>query len=172
MQRQFTASVYIYDKQRVLLIYHRKLQKWLSVGGHLDPNELPSEAAVREALEETGIEVELLTDEHVWVECWNAKSIPRPFLCMLEEIPAYGDQPAHQHIDYIYLARAVGGQEKANLEEVAGLHWFSMEEIEALADDEEIFAESKKVIKSIFNYLANEELCAKKPSLLQLQASM
>lgn len=172
MQRQFVASVYIFAEQRVLLIYHRKLQKWFAAGGHLDPNELPSEAAIREAIEETGIEVELLSDEHVWVECWNAKSIPRPFLCLLEEIPAFGDQPAHQHVDNIYIGRAVGGEEKINHSETEGLRWFTWDEIQALEDDQEIFAETKAVLQSIFNYLFNEETCAKRLSSSQLPVSM
>ena len=172
MQRQFVASVYIFSEQRVLLIYHRKLQKWLPAGGHIDPNELPFEAAIREAFEETGIEVELLSDEYVWVERWNAKSIPRPFLCLLEEIPAFGDQPAHQHIDNVYIGRAIGGKEKINHTETKGLYWFSWNEIQALKDDQEIFAETKTVLQSIFNYLFKEEPCTKKLFSSLLQASM
>lgn len=172
MERQFVASVYVFSNQRVLLIYHRKLQKWLPAGGHLDPNELPSEAAIRETLEETGLEVELLSDEHVWVNCWNAKSIPRPFLCLLEEIPAFGDQPAHQHIDNIYIAHAIGGHEQINYHETQGLRWFTLEEVETLKDDLEIFDETKQVVKCIYNYLFSEETCERKQSSLQLQANM
>src|SRR5688500_10821251 len=44
----------------VLLHWHRRLGLWLPPGGHIDPGELPDEAAVRETLEETGLAVELL----------------------------------------------------------------------------------------------------------------
>jgi 8-oxo-dGTP pyrophosphatase MutT (NUDIX family) len=172
MQRQFVASVYIIAKERVLLIYHRKLQKWLPAGGHVDPNELPSEAAIREAFEETGMEVELLSDEHLWVDRWNAKSFPRPFLCLLEEIPAYKEQPAHQHIDNVYIGRTIGGHEKINETETEGLRWFSWEEIQDLEDDQDIFAETKSVLQSIFNYLSREEPCVKKLSSSPLPVSM
>src|SRR5688572_11893005 len=121
MERQFTASVYILDQDRVLLIYHRKLQKWLQPGGHIDPNEIPSEAAIREALEETGLEVEIIPQENVWVNHWNAKSFERPFLCQLQEIPEHKGQPAHQHVDFQYLARPIGGQENQNILETEGL---------------------------------------------------
>ena len=57
MKRQFTATVYILEKDKVLLIHHRKLQKWLPPGGHMDPNETPAEAACREAFEETGLKI-------------------------------------------------------------------------------------------------------------------
>lgn len=153
MERQFTAGAYILSEDRVLLIYHKKLHKWLPPGGHLEPNELPCEAAKREALEETGLEVEIFSDEYVWVERWNANSFPRPFLCLLEEIPAHGGQPPHQHIDYIYLARPVGGSVNPNLSEIGGINWFSLEEIELLENDQEIFAETKQVIRAIFKFM-------------------
>src|SRR5262249_11388560 len=100
MIRQFTAAVYIFEYPRVLLIHHRKFNKWLPPGGHLEPNELPSEGVCREALEETGLEIELISQDNVKIERWNAVSLPRPYLCLLEEIPAYGEEPAHQHVDF------------------------------------------------------------------------
>lgn len=149
MLRQFTATVYIVENERVLLIFHKKLQKWLPAGGHLDPNELPHEAAKREALEETGIEVELNLQENIWIERWNASSIPRPYMCLLEEIPAHGDQAAHQHVDFVYIGKPIGGSEVENHEETDGLKWFSADEIEALESDVVIFEETKRVIKKI-----------------------
>lgn len=151
MERQFVASVYILDDDKVLLIHHRKLQKWLPPGGHIDPNETPSEAAKREAFEETGLEIALISEENVWVQCWNAKSLPRPYLCLLEEIPAYHDKPAHQHIDLIYLGRPIGGQLQENEAETQGIRWFSLKEIEELESDTEIFEETKQVIQAIFS---------------------
>lgn len=149
MQRQFVASVYIIEQQRVLLIYHRKLCKWLPPGGHLDPNETPPEGARREAREETGVEIEFIRQENVWVNQWSAKSFERPYLCLLEEIPAYKDTPQHQHIDFIYLARPIGGVEQQNLLETDGLRWFTLEEVELLEVDVEIFAETCQVIRTI-----------------------
>jgi 8-oxo-dGTP pyrophosphatase MutT (NUDIX family) len=157
MQRQFTASVYIISEARVLLIHHRKLQMWLPPGGHVEPDELPSETAVREALEETGLEIELLSDEHLWVQRWNARSLPRPYLCLLEEIPAHGETAAHQHIDQIYLARPIGGKEMLNVAETGGLRWFTCADIHSLQSDVEIFAETKEVISTIFDLLSKEE---------------
>jgi 8-oxo-dGTP pyrophosphatase MutT (NUDIX family) len=94
MERQFTATVYIIAENKVLLLMHPKVQKWLPPGGHLEANEIPSECAKREALEETGLTVELIKEEHVWVDRWNATSFERPWLCLLENMPAYGSQPA------------------------------------------------------------------------------
>jgi len=149
MKRQFTATVYIVEDERVLLIKHRKLRKWLPPGGHLDPNETPPEAAKREAFEETGMKVELVPQENIWIDHWNAKSLERPFLCLLEEIPAYGDEPAHQHMDLCYLGRPIGGKLKENPKETDGIRWFTLDEINKLEPDVDIFAETQKVLLTI-----------------------
>lgn len=151
MMRQFTASVYILDQGKVLLIYHKKLQKWLQPGGHIDPGELPSEAAVREALEETGMVVEIIPQENVWIQESNARSFPRPFVCELQEIPAYKEQPAHQHIDFQYLARPVGGGENQNLSEIEAMRWFTLEEVEALKPGVEVYKETQEVLRTILS---------------------
>lgn len=149
MLREFTSCVYIVEQQRVLLIFHLKMQKWLPPGGHLEPNELPCEAAKREAREETGLEIELIPQENVWIDRWNAKSFERPYLCLLENIPARGDHPAHQHIDMIYVAKPAGGTETLNANETDGLRWFSLEEIEAMSPDIEIFEETRQALRKI-----------------------
>lgn len=150
MIRHFTATVYIIEKDKVLLIFHRKLNKWLPAGGHLDPNELPSEGAKREAFEETGLRIELISQENLWVEGINAKSFERPFMCLLEDVPARPEQPAHQHIDLIYVGRPIGGIETQNQEETDGLKWFSLEEVESLESHVEIFEETKDSIRTLF----------------------
>ena len=149
MERHFCATAYIIEDERVLLIFHKKLNKWLPPGGHLNPNETPSEGARREVFEETGLEIEFIKQENVWIEQWNANSFERPYLCLLEEIPAYKDVPDHQHIDFIYLARPIGGKEQVNLLETDGLRWFTLEEVETLSPDEDIFVETQQTIRTI-----------------------
>ncbi len=111
----------------------------------MDPNEIPPETAKREALEETGIEVELIRQENIWVEEDNAVSFERPYLCLIEEIPPHGCEEAHQHIDFIYLGKPIGGVENHNEDEVEKMHWFSLNEIEELED---LFLETKNTIKT------------------------
>ena len=146
MEKHFTSSVYIIDNEKVLLICHRKLQKWLPPGGHINANETPPQAAKREAFEETGLEIEFIKQENIWINRWNANSLERPYLCLLEEIPAFGDKAAHQHIDFIYLARPIGGQLVQNHTETSGIRWFTSEEIKALVSEEEIFEETQQTI--------------------------
>lgn len=149
MKREFTATVYILENDKVLLIYHKKLNKWLPPGGHIEENETPPEAAVREAFEETGLHIELNKQENIWIDRWNAKSIERPFMCLLEEIPEHNGIPAHQHMDMIYTGHPVHGDLSENPGETDGIHWFTWEEIVALEDDIEIFNETKSVLKTL-----------------------
>lgn len=149
MKKEFTASVYILDNQKVLLIYHRKLKKWLPPGGHMEENETPPEAARREALEETGLEIAFLPQENTWVDYWNAKSFERPYICLLEEIPTYGDHSAHQHIDFVYVARPLKQQATPEYQGHDHLRWFSLNELNQLQPDQEIFQETLQVIRHL-----------------------
>lgn len=151
MEKQFSATVYVIEDDKTLLIFHRKLQKWLPPGGHLNDNETPPEAAKREVREETGLEIEFLTQENIWIDDSNAKSFERPFMCLLEQIPAYQNQPSHLHMDLIYVAKPKGGVLTYNIEETEGLRWFTQEEIENLEPGKEIFSETQASLRTIFN---------------------
>lgn len=159
MEKQFTSTAYIIENGLILLIFHRKLKKWLPAGGHMDANETPEETAIREAFEETGLEIELILQENIWVEQSNAKSFPRPYLCLLEEIPEHQGVPAHQHIDFCYIARPIGGQLKENKTETDGIRWFSEEKIDKLQEEHDIFLETKLVIKKILSDALVKEAC-------------
>lgn len=148
--RQFTATVYILNDARVLLHFHKKFNKWLPAGGHLEADETPPECAKREAMEETGLEIAFIQDERVWVSFPHASSLERPFLCLLENVPAYKDQPAHQHIDFIYLAKPVGGSLDPQAVIDTQLRWFTLDEVLALKTDEEVFSDTQQIIQTIF----------------------
>lgn len=158
MNKQFTATAFIVDSEKVLLIYHRKLQKWLPPGGHMEENETPPEAARRETLEETGWHIDFILQENTWVERWNARSFERPYLCLLEEIPPYQGIPAHQHIDFIYVARPV--QRDPTFTTQDQIKWFSLEELEKLKPDVELFEETLQVTKQILKFVHSQNnLC-------------
>lgn len=122
-QRHFCVTSYTVRPEdgKFLFIKHRKLNKWLPPGGHVDPNERPDEAALRECLEETGIHGEIVSLNP------NIRDLlPSAFAIQLNVI-----QPnEHEHMDLIYLIAAYSGQkELMNMNETDGTGWFSAEEI-------------------------------------------
>lgn len=104
--REFTVAVFVVHESKVLLHWHRKLQRWLPPGGHIEPGELPDEAAVRETWEEVGIGIELVDALHknpMWAQLPEEdapRRLAQPLGIQLEDIG-----PDHQHIDLIYAAR-------------------------------------------------------------------
>ena len=56
----FTVAIFVVHGGRILLIHHRQLDKWLPLGGHIELDEDPEAAALREAKEESGLDVELI----------------------------------------------------------------------------------------------------------------
>lgn len=62
LERQYCASAYTIDfeNKKVLLMYNKKLNKWLQPGGHIEGKEIPEETAKRETFEETGIKIKII----------------------------------------------------------------------------------------------------------------
>ena len=162
--KQFTATLYLLEPTKVLLLWHKKLQKWLPPGGHIQLNERPDEAALRELKEETGYEATLIGDENIVLNHFNATSFPRPYLCLSEIIPETPLEPAHIHLDFIYTGTPLMQTTPTESQKV---QWFTLAEILQLRDDEEIFAETKNTIIHLFKHKVWE----KKPFSLPPQAS-
>jgi 8-oxo-dGTP pyrophosphatase MutT (NUDIX family) len=101
--RDFTVAIFVVWQNRVLLHQHKKIGKLLPPGGHIEPNELPDKAALRETLEETGLRVELIGElAPQSLEPSSPLPLVRPRGVQLEFI-----SPGHEHIDLIYFARPI-----------------------------------------------------------------
>ncbi len=113
----FTASSWLVDGtgKRVLLTHHRKLDRWLQLGGHADGDrELPL-VALREAEEESGlgglsVEAEIFDLDRHW-------------------IPERGDVPGHWHYDARYVVHVGGNEDYIVSDESHDLQWRTIETI-------------------------------------------
>lgn len=105
--RHFVATTYIVHEGATALHPHDRLGIWLPPGGHIDRDELPHEAAKREVLEETGLEVELLAESSD-VTSETVRSLPQPAHLLLEDINRYDGHVGHQHIDFVYFGAVEG----------------------------------------------------------------
>ena len=122
----FTVAIFVVHQDKVLLIHHRKLNKWLPLGGHIELDEDPEIAALREAREESGFDVELVGDRPPTTEPGTRALIAPRFL----DIHRISD--THEHIGMIYWARPKGGDLALAVEEHHDIRWCSVAELDAL----------------------------------------
>src|SRR5271165_2495311 len=122
----FTVAIFVVRDREILLIHHRKLDKWLPLGGHIELDEDPEQAAVREAKEESGLDVELLGERPPTTEPGTRALIAPRFL----DIHRITD--THEHIGMIYWARPLKGAVTLADEEHHAIRWCAKEELDAL----------------------------------------
>jgi len=105
-----TASVFLFahadDAWRVGLIRHPRLGKWMLPGGHVEPDENPAEAALREVAEETGRTARLLPGPGLDTPAGADESpVITPLWIVEQHVPAERREPQpHIHVDHLYLA--------------------------------------------------------------------
>ncbi|MBN8480063.1 MAG: NUDIX hydrolase [Xanthomonadales bacterium] len=116
----FTGSAWLVsaDGLRVLLTHHRKLGRWLQLGGHADGDRDLARVALREAEEESGL-ADLVVD-------------PAIFDLDRHWIPERGSEPGHWHYDIRHVVRATGDETFTVGEESLDLAW---KDIAAIAAD-------------------------------------
>jgi 8-oxo-dGTP diphosphatase len=124
--RHFTATTFVVHKNKVLLHLHKKLGIWIPVGGHIDRDELPQEAAEREIKEESGLVVNLYNPDSQF-DMGDALQLIRPMHILLENINQF-----HQHIDFIYYATSESDTLRPQHGETTHLKWFTSEEVKTL----------------------------------------
>ena len=129
IKKCMVATCFIVDNGRILMINHKGLGVWLPPGGHLDEGEFPEDAAVREVLEETGLEVELISPQESRFSDPRARSATNPFSVLIEDID-YASGEKHQHYDVVYLAVKRRGEERHDEEEASGMGWFGPDQLD------------------------------------------
>ena len=140
MARHFCASVFLINPEdkRILLVKHKKFNKWVQPGGHIEDEETPEEAALREAYEETGIKVKLLGER-----------FPREddFIKPLG-IQKNRNREGDMHIDIIYAGVPINNIEVKASDESIDIHWFTRKELDYI----DLFPD----IKITYDYIINE----------------
>ncbi len=128
MIRHFTASgIVLSGDDHVLLVEHRKLGWWLYPGGHIEPNEDPAQAVVREVAEETGITCQIVSEDRFSHPATTV--LPSPFTICVQDIPADAKTGPHQHIDMVYVLTPADTRTTPQLEEVTGCAWVPLAKV-------------------------------------------
>lgn len=147
VKRCITASAIVIENGKALLIKHKKLGVWITPGGHVEIGEFPSEAAVRETKEETGIDISLVGRQNIEFYFKDAHTETPPFVIVYEEVPYTTGM--HIHFDNIYLARIKEGTAKLNAAESTDIGWFGKGEIDELGTYPNVAESVKAAIDAI-----------------------
>lgn len=122
----FTVAIFVVADNRVLLVHHRKLDKWLPLGGHIELDEDPEQAALREAKEESGLDVELIGERPPTTGPGTRALISPRFLDI------HRIDETHEHIGLIYWARNRAGRTTLAEAEHHDIRWCSKRDLEEL----------------------------------------
>ncbi len=146
LTRDFTVAVFVVWQTQVLLHQHRKLGKWLPPGGHIEANELPDQAAIREVLEEAGVTIQLVASDKLEYlpEAELPRQLTRPRGIQLEGIGA-----GHEHIDLIYFSRPETGYDGLIASEDKPFVWCDATQLEKLPLGNEVRAWCKLALQEL-----------------------
>lgn len=120
-----TGSALVVDPstQRILLLFHAKVRRWLQPGGHADGDGNLASVALREATEETGIDGLAVHPAPIDLDVHRFVSV-RP------------DEPDHDHLDVRFLVVTPPGAEATINHESEGARWVTFDELAGLDVDE------------------------------------
>ncbi len=131
-----TGSAWIVDGARAqtLLTHHRKLEKWLQLGGHADGEIDLGAVALREAREESGLTSVRLVSADVF-------DVDRHW------IPERKGEPGHYHYDLRFLVEADAEEPLVVTSESKDLAWVSLEEVARLNPEESMLRMVRKTTR-------------------------
>ena len=132
-----TGSAWVVDPagSRVLLTHHRKLGKWLQLGGHSDGEPDTLAVALREAREESGLPVHPISNAVLDID--------------IHTIPALKGEPAHLHYDVRFALRASSSEGLRVGPESIDLAWIDIEDLTRLTDEESMLRMARKYLAGL-----------------------
>ena len=119
------------SRPSVLLTKHKKLGKWLQLGGHIAENENPDQAAYRECSEESGLAKSQIRP---LVYCGK----PIPIDADIHQIPGHKAEPPHFHYDLRYVFFTSGAKLIQASDESAALAWVPFEDVFSYSGEESL----------------------------------
>jgi 8-oxo-dGTP pyrophosphatase MutT (NUDIX family) len=122
-----TASAWIVDPERAnaVLLHHRKLDRWLQPGGHVDGDPDVRRAAMREAREESGLRtLRMIRDDIYDID--------------VHRIPARGTEPAHDHYDLRFALEADPREPLRGNAESHAVQWIALGDLERYTIDDSV----------------------------------
>jgi len=135
MRYELAATTFVFNGERFAIHFHEKVKKWLPPGGHVEQNELPHEAAIREVIEELGVKPRLLFD---LPPDYGIETVPLPVAILVENIDS-----EHCHTDMIYAAES---DTKTILEPFS---WVTIEEAESMGAPKDVVVLAKKCLEIV-----------------------
>lgn len=138
-----SAMVIDPDQSSVVLTLHKKLGKWLQLGGHSDGNPLTWQVARNEVEEESGLRNFFLLNP-LDIHGTSTPETILPFDFDIHVIPAKKDVPEHLHFDvrYLFLAKEVDLQIS---DESDDLKWFTFSDVRQVTDEVSTLRQLKKI---------------------------
>jgi 8-oxo-dGTP pyrophosphatase MutT (NUDIX family) len=143
-----TSSVFIlrHDRERgwvTALVWHPRLECWLPAGGHVETDETAAQCGIREALEETGLEVTLVPGPAAPVPAgFPHRLVPAPWLVAEERAaPDRHTGEPHVHEDHVYVATTASARPVREPEHQ--VRWFTPDGIASapgISEDSRILA--------------------------------
>lgn len=151
-EKHDTASVYIFYKEeteyKLLLVHHKKFNRWMVPGGHVEGYENHYECALREVKEESGLDVHIIPvgSKYLGYSFLDAKSYQLPFVIQEEYIPAHKGKPEHIHLDFLYVAVSKSNAVSFAESESNEIKWYSKNELKGL----DMFESTKHIALLLF----------------------
>lgn len=120
----FAVAVYVVHNDKVLFINHKQLNIWLPLGGHIELDEDPEHAAVREVKEESGLDIQLFGEKPRF-ERPGVKSLIAPPYLNIHQI-----NETHRHVGFIYFATSKTDKIELAVNEHNDIRWLSLADLD------------------------------------------
>ncbi|HEX8182669.1 MAG TPA: NUDIX domain-containing protein [Candidatus Saccharimonadales bacterium] len=156
--KHYTASMFVMNKSskgwKILFVHHKKFDRWMIPGGHVEDYENPVEAVLRETFEETQTTPKLISFINREVPGTDSTWLLPPEFFFEQLIPARKDEAEHYHLDCCYVGVVDDDSIMHRVEESNDIGWFNLQEIR---DNTSMFLSTQTLAINLLEKLEREE---------------